>query len=372
MRSECPIDTSTEALFQLIRIALDNTSDYTTITHVDWQEVYRMSLSQNVWALVFDAIGRCRDHSDNRDTFIDEDLWYTWLGQSYVHVCDTKAKWSAAKDLGALWCEKGLKTVVLKGLAFAQYYPHPLYRSFCDIDVYLYDKWELGNCEIEQEGITVSRDFYKNSSFTYHGLYVENHKFCSPIRGGNNRKEYELFLQGLLQKGPMQKIARTELLCPPPLFNMLFFMSHAQSHFLYEGGIKLRSVCDWGVLLKTYSQCNSSLWAVFDEKCVSFGMQEFSHAMSRLAERICGVTLPFVCKTTTKKEEMLLADIMYGTGIETNRSKWRTRWNICKTIIHSRWKFSMFSNQTMLSALLQMVASFFIEKNPVLHEGEGI
>lgn len=366
MRQRFSMNANVETLFRLVQIALGNSRDYTVDSNTDWQSVYRLSLSQNIWALVYDAIGRCREHSANKETFIDEDLWYTWLGQSFIQVRDIKNKWFAAKDLGDFWDRKGLKTVVLKGLAYAQFYPQPLYRSFCDMDVYLYDKWEDGNREIEKDGIAVNRDFYKNSSFTYHGLYVENHKFCSSIRGGYKRKEYELLLRDLLQQGPVEKIKGLELLCPPPLFNLLFFMSHAQCHFLYEGGIKLRSVCDWGVLLKAYAQCDSSLWSVFEEKCDYFGMKVFAHTMSGVAKRVCGVSLPFICKSDVKCEEALLADILYGSVLKTSPSKWRSRWNICKSIVQSRWKFVMFSDQTMLSALYQMVASFFIERKPTL------
>lgn len=368
MRRMPSTDANVETLFHLVQIALRNRQDYSVSANVDWQEVYRMSLSQNVWALVYDAIGCCREHSVNKESFIDEDLWYTWLGQSLVQMRNTKSQWFAAKELGDLWNKKGLKTIVLKGLSFAQFYPQPLYRSFCDIDVYLYDKWEEGNQEIEKEGIAVNRDFYKNSSFTYHGLCVENHKFCFSIRGGYKRKEYELLLHDLLQQSPMEKIKGTELLCPPPLFNILFFMSHAQCHFLYEGGIKLRLVCDWGVLLKAYSLCDGSLWSTFEEKCDYFGMKEFSHTMSKLAERVCGVSLPFECKSDAECEEALLGDILYGSALKTSPSKWRSRWNICKSIVQSRWKFAMFSNQTMLSALMQMVSSFFIERNPSLSD----
>ena len=47
---------------------------------------------------------------------------------------------------------------------------------------------------------------------------------------------------------------------------------------------------------------------------------------------------------------------------------WNARKQLVKSIIQSRWKYKMFSEQSMLMALSQAILSFLFEKNPELKE----
>lgn len=353
-----------ETLFDLIRVALGN-AEWSSIRRPDdWRSVYELSKQHGVIALA------CSEAfiTHTKELGVDFVLQYEWLGQRIVVEDTNRAKLSAASQLANLWIDSGLRLVVLKGFSYAQYYPEPLHRVCSDLDSFLFERWEDGNQLVEQHGVPVSRSYYKNSSFDFHGLFVENHRFCSPIRGGKQRKSYEAFLQSLLKTENCSKIPGLPFLSPSPLFNCLFFISHAQNHFLNEGGIQLRHVCDWGVLLKAYGT-DTELWKQFLEGCSRFGFLKFAYSISQVAGRVCGVRIPFDCPSNDDADSALLKEIVNPTCVQVEFSRgWHTRWLLVKSMWESRWKYKLYSEQNILTTFLQMVIAFVLEKHPTLYD----
>ena len=182
---------------------------------VNWDEVFDFAVKQGVDALVLSDVLSER----SEELGIDDVLKYKWIGHQAIVEKDNYHRFQALKSLGQLWVSKSIRPVILKGLSYSVLYPNPHHRKSCDLDVFLYDKWEEGNAVIENQGIEVNRGFYKNSSFTYQGLFVENHRYCTPIRGRRQKKKYELLLQGLLNSAELDKIDGTNFFTPLPLFS---------------------------------------------------------------------------------------------------------------------------------------------------------
>lgn len=139
---------------------------------------------------------------------------------------------------------------MLKGFAFAQYYPKPLQRLASDMDCYLCGQYEEGNKEVELHGIKVEREDYRHATFQYKDVFVENHKICTTVRGKRQRKCFEAYLRSLLENEPTVDIDGSYLEMPCDRFNTLYFLQHCHRHFLREG-ITLRYICDWAMILKT-------------------------------------------------------------------------------------------------------------------------
>lgn len=357
------MDQSAEVLFKLIRIALGNEENLSLPNVVNWQEVFDLANRQGVDALVWTDM-----LSERSEEFgIDEYIKYKWIGHQAIVEKEYYSRLQSLKNLGLLWATKRITPVVLKGLTYAVLYPKPYHRKSCDLDVFLFDRWEDGNLVVEGEGIEVNRDYYKNSSFTYYGLFVENHRYCTSIRGRVQRKRYELFLQGLLEKSGLEKIVETDFYTPPPLFNILFFLSHAQEHFLYEGGIQLKHVCDWSVIMKAYANGDDDLWDEVIYYCEQFGFIRFMYSISQVAQRVCGVIIPFAYPNNDEAHKALLKEILYPTCEQVEFSSGlKAKKQLVKTIVQSRWKFKLFSKQSMLVSLLQTILFYLFEKEPVL------
>ena len=101
--------------------------------------------------------------------------------------------------MNGLWRAEGLKIFELKGDIIGRFYPRHVLRYLCDYDCLLSD-YEQGNRLVEQEDVSVNRDFYKNSSFVWDGLYVENHQFCTLVRGNRAMKRFNVVLRRLVSE----------------------------------------------------------------------------------------------------------------------------------------------------------------------------
>ena len=357
-----------QILLQLVRLGVGQALlDDIVSCEYDWKEVMESSCRQGVDAIAADGLQLAYERysqvaaSLNRPE--NKQVKYDWFGQALSSEVAFDKQFKAAVELSALWASHGIRPVVMKGFAYARFYPVPQHRYCSDLDCYLFDRWEDGNALVEEAGVKVKRDFYKNSSFTFKGLFVENHRFCSPVRGGRRRKEYEMFLQGLLDEGPLAPLDGTDFLCPPPMFDAVFFMSHALNHFLTEGGIQLRHVCDWGMLMRAYTDVLD--WGEFLANCDRFGLRRFAESMSRVAQRVCGVDIPFECPVREKADEALLEEIMNPTCVRVQFGKgWKTRWQLIRSTLKSGWKFRLFSDRSMLGSLLGTAWAFLFEKEP--------
>ena len=336
----------------------------------DSSKVLQAASIQGVDAIAFDGLQKAYETNPvvaaSLDTPDNKLIKYEWFGQALSAEVKYDKQFKAAAELSSLWATRGIRPVVMKGFAYSRFYPIPQHRCCSDLDCYLFDKWEEGNSIVEAEGVKVKRGFYKNSAFTYKGLYVENHRFCSPVRGEKKRKEYELFLRDLLDRGPLTLLEGTDFLCPPPMFDTVFFMSHALNHFLSEGGIHLRHVCDWGMLMKAYS--TDLDWKEFLSNCDKFGLRKFAESISQVAKQVCGMEIPFDCPVREKVDEALLKEIMNPTCTRVEFSKgWKTRWQLIRATLKSGWKFRLFSDRTMLGFLLGTAWAFMFEKEPILN-----
>ena len=149
----------------------------------------------------------------------------------------------------------GLRTYVMKGIGVSMYYPVTTHRKCGDLDCFFLNDddmsaYEAGNIVSESVGAHVERDYYKHSHIKYKGLTVENHQFCTSIRGGKDKKAFERHFQSLLRLSDANQIEGSNLLIPLVNFTALFFTAHSLQHFLFEK-IHFRYVLDWIIFLRT-------------------------------------------------------------------------------------------------------------------------
>ena len=101
---------------------------------------------------------------------------------------------------------------------------------------------------ISELGGTMEEASYKHSHLFYKGVTIENHQFFTDFNNTPIGIATERLLAQLIQEG-CSPLGDTHLLCPPPLFNALFLLKHAQGHFISEG-IRMRHVLDWALFLQ--------------------------------------------------------------------------------------------------------------------------
>ena len=359
-----------QQLLDFVRMGLSDTErPGMPFSEVGFLRDVDLAVSQSVDAIAYDGLLKAYETVPEFATLMDcpenKPVKYDWFGQALSSEIKYDKQFKAAVELGALWASHGIKPVVMKGFAYARFYPVPQHRYCSDLDCYLFDKWEDGNALVEETDVRVRRDYYKNSCFTFKGLFVENHRFCSPIRGSRRRKEYESFLRDLLDEGPLTPLEGTDFLCPPPMFDSMFFMSHAQNHFLAEGGIQLRHVCDWAMLMRAYASVLD--WDEFIVNCGRFGLRKFAESMSQVAKRVCGVEIPFDCPVQEDADSLLLKEIMNPKRVSVEFDKgWHTRLQLLRSTLKSGRKYRLFSDHTMIGELIGSAWAFLFERKPEL------
>ena len=379
-----------EALFKLLRLALGTEAEASVPEGVDWPALVALATEQGVAAIAYDGLQKCYDADPRLLLPLDREfkqVKYDWFGAVLNVEMQFETHWKAVSELGEKFRTAGLRTLVLKGFAVSECYPEPRHRYSCDFDCFLMGKgavtdrsaYESGNLAMEAEGIKVRRFHYKHSSFQFKGTQVENHQFLTGWRGSARWKGFELELEQMLeQEGALRPLdlagipggVNPVLLVGSPMFNALFLTRHAFQHFLIEGGITLRHICDWAMFLRRYRP--ELDWDAFMSVCSRYGLERFAGSMTRLAEYVFGVFGPEQPGgvgsgpgSLTAADRRLLDDTLsYGEhSVESG-----DRFGIALQILRSAWKFRDFSDETRLGCLLRHLRGFFFDRTPKLYK----
>lgn len=351
-----------KALYALIRIALIEERPVAFPESVDWNLLYDCAKMQGVAAIAMDGLQTLISKAGFSPIGLDTKTKLQWYSLAMTIEKRHTKQLEASKELAYVWNKVGIRTLVLKGFAFARYYSNPLQRLASDMDCYLCGQYEEGNKEVERLGIRVEREDYRHSTFQFKDVFVENHKICTTVRGKSQRKRFEAYLRSLLEKGPTVYIDDSYLEMPCDRFNALYFLQHSHRHFLREG-ITLRYICDWAMILKNADCFDSEFW----NECEKNDLRPFAESMTRLAYVICGVKASWMNGDVMLQiqDKMLLDDcyriadnaIKYGNSLKAHMQ-------IVKNMLDMRWKYKHFSQRSMEVELISSVWSNWMEKEP--------
>ena len=361
-----------DLLFASLRKALFgsqiNGTIFNTLLDEEWTALFNISRQQGILAIVYEAVSQLpKEQQPPREIKLQ---WA--LSAEKVKSRYGKQRLLAEK-LADAFAEGGISTYVLKGLAISGYYPTPEHRECGDLDCFLAShkgngefvcRYEDGNMIAEKAGAKVERDFYKHSHINFKGLMVENHAFCTAVRGSKDRKALERHLQHLLATKPSTPIEGTHLLRPCADFNALFLTAHSFGHFLTEG-IKLRHILDWALLLKAEQE--SINWAEFYAWCDRMHYTKFVDALTAISVEYLGLEIsnPLI-HTHSDLRDKVLEDVLYSKNSihNTGASKSKKRMMIIRNKLLGSWKYRELYEKSAFVDTLQMVLAFFVERKP--------
>lgn len=347
-------------LFKLISLGLEEQEYCNIPLFVDWKCLWKMASEQGVSAFCLDGLQLLEMSNCNLET-IHKQLKMQWIA-SVIHQEQVyHTQWNAAKSLGELYDQHRINTYVLKGFSLSRFYPKPEHRPCTDMDCYLKDKYEDGNKIAKENGLTVDCSYYKHSKILLRGLMVENHQFLLPIKGSGKAKRFEHELRSWIEDGNNEYISDSRLKATSSFFDAVYILAHAQEHFLNEG-IILRHICDWAMVLKAHA--DKVDWDEWKRVCKEYGMLSFGYAMSRLANKVCGVTVPFDCPKDDEADRRLLDDTLYRkTCNNGKRSDMQVRIDLVKNMFRNSWKYRMFSDTNFLMFCGRRVWGYLFDKD---------
>ena len=315
---------------------------FRTLNESEWHELFVVASRQGVVAL--SGVGMGMLHAEQRPP---KTILRQWIAQMIKKEAVSKKQQKLVQELRKIWEQNGVKCIELKGMSIGRFYWKPESRYSCDFDCFLSD-FEYGNKVVEAKGVIVNREFYKNSSFRWKGLCVENHQFCTPVRGNREMKRLEKVLRGLL-------IDSDEYPCAD--FNALFLMEHAWAHF-FEEALTLKQLCDWAVFRKV---CGGEVdWKLFEREAKACGFLHFSESMNRLADLLDGGKK---MRELQDEDKRLLADMLGQHSIRMNDG-WRTRIQLVRNYFSQSWKYRVFSNHSMPYTLCRTILGFIFDREP--------
>ena len=335
-------------VLKLVRKALDSSWQIDLPEEIDWEESLNLAIGQGVLGLCFEAVEKLP--ANQRPSL---EMLMQWYGHTEQQKAQYERSWAVACKLDRLWAAEGIQATVLKGRSIAQYYPVPSHRYSCDLDVFIEHDWERA-CELlEKKGVRLEHEVYKEVEFTIDGVYVECHRYITPVRGNKYLQKVERYLRALLRCEPKTCFEGTILVCPPLMFNAILFVEHALGDF-QQGNMTLKHLVDWALLRRQAVNRN-----VFEMRCKEFKFDRFVALMNALADVIEGKTC---YESLSPSYREAFDEIFQGKESEKPRLWFQRRVNLFLNIIKNGRKFSEFGYTSMPSFLFNSVWAHFFDK----------
>lgn len=344
------IDSSVHILFWLLRIALGNKAECMIHSEIDWRKVFDFSFSQGVAALAVDGLQKYCEHNPKVELGLDlpelEDLKYEWFGSVFTAEQDHFNISSVVRKLSDRLKDSGVKAMLVKGLSYASYYPIPEHRNFGDIDIFSPTSYESVNEALKPISEGFNLDYYRHSHCSVDGIKIENHRHLCDIRG---QKRWQLLEQEIARYAEETLAVEKEggLYFPDSRLSILFFLYHAQNHFVFES-ISLRFLTDWAMILQKEKELLSSAW--FSESIERFGLTKFAAVLTSLCVEHLGVEkeqLPECLQGLVENADKVLADnvledIFRKDGVGSINTTFASRMKLALSIFRKGWKYREF------------------------------
>ena len=342
------------ALMQILMIGLSD-EDKVDSTYEDLSEAMRFASAHGISAIAFDGLEKAVKCNPEYKNKIPKPLLLQWCGQAVHQTSLFKKNWSAACSLALLLSEHGIEAVVLKGRSIANYYPIPEHRYSCDLDLYVAGvDWERA-CEIlETKGIRLEREVYKEVEFIYDGLYVEMHRYITPVRGNKTLLRFEKYLRSLLQDYPKTYFEGASLLCPPLMFTVMLFIEHSLGDLLH-GKLTLKHVVDWVVLRK--QDINRP---EVESLCKKFGFDRFLILIDALADVV--EEKAYMESLAPSYKEVMESFFDLPKVVKSKKSWFARRVSLFFEITRNKRYYQSFGYCSMEKYLLSTVWAHFFDK----------
>ena len=294
--------------FHLLRAAIGTEPCYRrSLTSDEWRALYRGCVVQGVTTVVFDFV-KTLPKSEAPDMAV----LMEWLSAATAVEQTMRRMQITAEEFAEEMERREIPVVVLKGLAFAQYYKNPLHRECGDLDCYMMGKKEAGDLAALELGGTMEEAGYKHSHLLFKGLTIENHRFFTDFDNTPTGMLTEQVLGELIQE-EQTYIGDSKLSCPSANFNALFLLKHTQGHFIDEG-IRMRHVLDWALFLRAKQE--EVDWSKVMPMLETTRTAQFAGVMTAIAVRSLSIEVlnrglrTLASNAEQKMVKAVLADIM--------------------------------------------------------------
>ncbi len=340
--------SSREVVILLIRKALNPDYSIEIPADTNWEKTLNLAISQGVLGLCFEAVEKLP--ANQRPPL---EMLMQWYGHTEQQCSLYERTWAVAQKLDRLWSAEGIQTTVLKGRSIAQYYPVPSHRYSCDLDVFIEHDWEKA-CELlKKKGVRLEHEVYKEVEFTIDDIYVECHRYITPLRGNKHLQKVEHYLRSLLNSEPKVFFEGTTLVCPPLMFTVMLYIEHALGDF-QQGNLTLKHIADWIILRK-----QNVPWKMFELTCKELRFHRFIALIEALANVVEG-KMTYDSLSSSYREAF---EEIFQKSNSTKPHSWlKRRVNLFFNIIRNGKRYSQFGYTSMPRFLFNSIWTHFFNK----------
>ena len=371
---------SNEQFFSLLRYALGAAPTFDARpTEAEWRYIYEQGVKQSVIALLFTGVNRLRGEQEP-----PLELTMKWATEAEDVRALNALLNSESKRLTDLFEVEGYHTAILKGQANARLYPDPMSRQPGDIDIFLDGGMERVGALLTRLGLIEEGE--KPQVHHWHlpegfsEVIVEVHHRPLPRTDSDTRHTDRImaYLQGEFETATT--FCPEGFRVPSIAYALVMQLSHMRRHAVMNGGIGLRQVIDYYVLLNHATDAELQQLRI---QVKHFGMKQFAAALMWMLQQT--LHLPankMIAKPNRYRGQWLLSFIMEGGNFgfykrkeETDnmvRVVWNGRVKAFKTILvwpemarpiwRSEWDFLSYLISSIPKRIRQR--TLFFSKTP--------
>ncbi len=240
---------NTELLFELVRCEIWRGEPNTTLfkEEVDWSGVLQLSLEQSLLGIIYNALAKLpKESQPSRDNLFKLHRIVTRNRQQYEYH-----RQIACEIMESLQLVGVPNAVLIKGINISENYPDPSARTYGDIDILIGNTYYDKAIKVSNGAEDCKEDF-KHFEFNYKGIPIELHRFITSSETiVDSGKELVAWLDEALLSGEyttQMEVDSIQIRVPDATFNAFYIFLHAHHHII-RGGIGLRQICDWVLLL---------------------------------------------------------------------------------------------------------------------------
>lgn len=221
--------------------------------NADWQEIAKVALQQTVGILTFEAALSLPQNLRPPKEWIKKAFAFIETNRR-THLLVDRCASEVVSKLKAV----GIDGILLKGQAYARAYPRPDMRQCGDIDLYVGESnYYPAHEAVKNFGWKHEEKFdpqAKHYGCWNNGVRIELHRIAGQLSITSADISFQQWSKSQLSKTNRTiLIAGRNITVSSPLFDIVFVFLHLYHHFL-NGGIGLRHICDWTMLLNAHSK----------------------------------------------------------------------------------------------------------------------
>lgn len=350
------IHKNEEAFLELLRCGIwgktPNSEIFKELTQFDWLEIYMIAGKQTVLGICLKSIMNLPNNMKPPTK-----LLLQWIGVNRFIEAENYKKMQVWKELNAKFEAVGIFPIVLKGMAVAKWYAHPMSRQSSDIDIFIPERFDECISILNSWGIK-SKHKSQHDTIVYKGVTIEIHP---DILTTPYKPKMDFTVENEI-------VGDMYLRVPDANINSILLLSHAAGHFLIPG-IGYRFLCDWAVFLKNnYEKIDCKLVL---KEARRMGMNRFVTEFSELARVKLGLEFPSLEKWTEgtqKKYLVMLSEELFEQGDfgainfqkDFKGNKFKFALHIFKSLLHSRYYWPKLFWRRAPKFMYKLIRGYFV------------